>query len=160
MRLWLCAALTIGLVWFGSGCRKQPPAEPDDAAGDDAGAVTDDPATTAPPLAKAYSGPPLTAQIQVQQENPPLYLAMVSVTTPTKGYRLQEDRAELQDGLLRLYLMLEKPAPEEDAAPVEQMLMLSHREQAVLSAVEVYVEVVTRGQPPAEPGYRLAATYP
>src|SRR5262245_61677838 len=98
----LCAAAL-------SGCQSndpQPSAKPQPPVSGDR---PPDP-VAAPPAhqSRPYEGPPVRAQVLALQTAPEQFVATIEVTVPTGGWKLALDKGEVEAGVARVYLTLEK----------------------------------------------------
>ncbi len=137
----LVSTLAIGI---GSACQTAPGGE-------------GEPATA--PARGAYGGPRITAELYAMNAEPPLFQAIVRMTTPPAGYTLSLDASSLKDGIATLRVTVEQPAPGTPASLTLVEHQVAHPLGPVRpSEVRVMVRLVTGGKAPAEPAYVLAAT--
>jgi len=118
----------------------------------------DGPATQPGDTADAYKGPAFNAQLAVRESEPPQTIVNYEVTVPTGGWDLQRDRVEREDGVLKLYLTLTKPRPDEVVTQaLETFRDLYDAGAEEVERAELRVKLLTRGESAGEAAYKLAA---
>ena len=106
-----------------------------------------------------YDGPPISVDIVQAKRLPPISTAMMEVTVPSGGWKLNLDKGEVVGDTARIFLTLERPSPEEwvtQALATHKQQFTS--EQPPFFKVEVYVFLTERGLSTLTANYRLAAS--
>jgi hypothetical protein len=115
-------------------------------------------ASLEPTTRSAYDGPPATVRTVALKTHPAQYLATVEVTAPTGGWTLTLDKNELVNGVLKLYLTLERPGAGElvtqSLVPLQASLQTTER----VERAEAHIFVAQRGVSYLAASYQLAAT--
>ena len=106
-----------------------------------------------------YDGPAFSVEIVQAKRLPPISTAMIAVTVPTGGWRLNMDKSEVVGNTARVFLTLERPGEDERVTQALQ----THQQQFTsedppFSKAEVYVFLAQRDIYPLTSYYRHAAS--
>jgi hypothetical protein len=101
----------------------------------------------------------VSLQIVQAKRLPPISTAMIEMTVPSGGWRLNVDKGEVVGDTARIYLTLERPGEGEWVT----QSMVTHKgqftsENPPFTKAEVYVHLAQRGIETLTTDYRLAAT--
>jgi hypothetical protein len=129
------------------------------------------PAPEAPPTTRSVSGAQAAPSLPASQyEGPGVAIEVrpiagmsqvtVSVTFPTGGWELRSDGSRVTDGVGVAHLTFVGPGPNEMVTQAVEQKEWTWRSQEPFARMEVWVNIVRRGQALREPDYRLAARFP
>jgi hypothetical protein len=104
-----------------------------------------------------YEGPPVRVRRLQLQSEPPQQVVNIEVTNNTGGWTLQIDKAEVAEGVARIYMTLTRPAPDDVVTQAITTLSQSYTTDRPLHTARVYVNFTQRGVEQASRDYRLAA---
>jgi hypothetical protein len=132
------------------------------ACGDDPPTQPVDPPPTpggSSPATLTYDGPPLRAELEVMESQPPQYAVRVAVTPPTSGFELEHDETLSERGVTTLHFKLTTPAEDEgNSANRDPVVARVTLDEAPGDVVHVRVATWERGvQYLRPPTYELAA---
>jgi hypothetical protein len=105
-----------------------------------------------------YTGPAVQAQRVLNKPYRDRYVANVTVSAPTSGYKLALDGCDVSDRVAKVYFTLEKPGSSDNVANIVVPLHEQFETLTPYDKAELYVNLTERGGAAAKPSYRLAST--
>lgn len=165
LRLMILGVLTFGLcITYGCGGSDEDAGDQPTTAPD----VSDDDEQVAPgeqDMDDDQSGggfqPTYDVTLEVMESQPPQYAAAWGVRVNTGGWRLIQDEVTREEGLVKVYVTLEKPGPDEIVTQAFETLEGRFDSGIeVIERIELYVNSTVRGGEQREPQYTLVATAP
>src|SRR5262245_26254480 len=105
-----------------------------------------------------YKGPPVEAQRVLDKPYRDRYVANVTVSAPTSGYKLALDGCDVNDRVAKVYYTLEKPSLSDSATNIIVPLRQQFETSTPYDKAELYINLIERGAATTKPSYRLATT--